>query len=51
LSAAESIHAVARLVNNSSAVSDLPATRNQELEPEVGFCPSGSNATGGRIHV
>lgn len=37
LSATASIHVVARSVTKR-AVGDLPATREEDLEPEVGFC-------------
>jgi hypothetical protein len=28
---------------SSGAISDLPATRDEDLEPELGFCSVGSN--------
>jgi hypothetical protein len=34
---------MARLSRSSSALADVVATREQDLEPEVGSCSAGSN--------
>jgi len=39
------------LSESGSAVGDLLATRDQDLEPEVGSCFNGSNQSGGRIQL